>query len=269
MNPALYAPGFSMPDICHQITGQACTPRGARPTNLAMTQIAATAKATITANSMEREGKYPSPPSAIIKGPTVRPVEMRTASMAGMTSPRKMAVSACADERRLNTASRSIDDRNTIDPMVNSMINPTIQNHPGAWDEAEPVEKRLCGWRSHSAPWPGEPEAGRRKGRVQAGSFPDHAALAQFRKNTSGGIGLNAKIVWSWNVRDAGDPGWTGERKDLQAAGTSPRSDIPAVHLASEVPDPSLSWPPPCEAAFLFRFPDMPASWISLPTLPH
>jgi len=179
---------------------------------------------------------------------------MKTASMAGMMSPRKMAMSACADERRLRTASRSIDDRNTIDPMVNSMINPTIQNHPGAWDEAEPVEKRLCGWRSHSAPWPGEPEAGRRKGRVQAGSFPDRPDSAQFRKNASGMSGLSAKIVWFCNVRGAGDPDWTGARKDLQAAGTSPRSDIPAVHLASGVPDPSLSWPPPCEAAFFFGF---------------
>tara|TARA_R110002020_G_scaffold136630_28_gene304946 strand:+ start:2579 stop:2854 length:276 start_codon:yes stop_codon:yes gene_type:complete len=31
------------------------------------------------------------------------------------------------------------------------MMYPTIQNHPGARDEAEPVEKRLFGWRSHSS----------------------------------------------------------------------------------------------------------------------
>ena len=75
---------------------------------------------------------------------------MKTASMAGKMSPRKIAMPGFAADIRDRMASRSIDDRNTIDPMVNSMINPTIQNHPGAWDEAEPVEKRLCGWRSQS-----------------------------------------------------------------------------------------------------------------------
>lgn len=113
--------------------------------------------------------------------------------------------------------------------MVNSIINPTIQNHPGAWDEAEPVEKRLCGWRSHSARWPGESEARRRKGRVQAGSFPGTPDLAQFRKNASGVSGLSAKIVRFWNVRDAGDPDWAGLRRVFMPQGRRPDLTLPRL----------------------------------------
>ncbi|VVT23303.1 hypothetical protein HOE425_332252 [Hoeflea sp. EC-HK425] len=109
-----------------------------------------TMKVRMTATSRLRDAKYCSPPSAIISGPTARPVEMITASMAGTISPRRILLCGLTAEILASTARTSIDERNTIEPMVNSMINPTIQNHPDAWDEAEPVEKRLCGWRSHS-----------------------------------------------------------------------------------------------------------------------